>query len=110
MQERLHEAGKNPKTDVVEQALKVARITNRIDDVRTELFKNLEDLSFYTGEDYNAEELDVLYMNETGFEPVNFEKSEVGTTNLADKSGAKLEIEAVKTDFLDTENLPESEI
>jgi hypothetical protein len=34
----------------------------------------------------------------------------VGTTNLADKSGAKLEIEAVKTDFLDTENLPESEI
>ncbi len=107
MQERLYGAGRNPKTDVIEQALKVARIINKIDEIRTEFLKVLEELSFYTGEIYDIEGLLIEYMNKPGIEYVNLEKQVTQTKDLAGINGTKFEIEAVKTDFLDTENLPE---
>jgi len=103
MQERLFNAGKNPKTDVMEQALKVARLNNKIDQLRTDFRKNLEDLSFYTGDKYNIDNITLLYMDEPGFEPVNFEKSKAAK----DKNNPKLQIQATKSNFLDIETLPE---
>jgi len=107
MQERLYEAGKNPKTDVIEQALKVARINNKIDELRNEFLKTLEDLSFYTGEVYKPEAIRLEYIEEPGIEQVNLEKTDIEKPDLTDKQITKLEIEAVKTDILDAENLPE---
>lgn len=92
MQERLYDAGKASKTNVIEQALKVARITNKIDTIRTEYRKNLEDLSFFTGEKYNIENLELEYFKEPGFEPVNLKTYRA---------------EAIKNTVLDLENLPE---
>ncbi|MCK5177621.1 MAG: TolC family protein, partial [Candidatus Aenigmarchaeota archaeon] len=107
MQEKLYDSGIKPKTDLIEQAIKVARITNKIDGIRTEFQKNLEDLSFYTGEEYNINDLELFYLNQNEFEPVNFEKKEINVTDLKNTEDAKLHIEAVKTDFFNIENLPE---
>ena len=107
MQERLFKAGKKDRTDVVEQAIKVATITNKINAIRSEYQKNLEDISFYTGEEYNIDTLEPDYLEKPGFEPVNLETKETAITDLVNNQNPKLQIEAVKTDFLDIENLPE---
>lgn len=107
MQERLFAAGKAPKTEMVEQALRVARITGKIDSIRNEYQKKLEDLSFYTGQEYNLDDLELVYLEEPEIEPVSLGVSEEDIQDLADNQSPKLEIEAVKTDFLDLEKLPE---
>ncbi len=107
MQERLFTAGKKNRTDVVEQAIKVAKITNEINSVRIEYRKNLEDISFYTGTEYDIDSLELEFFEEPGFEPVNFERNEEETVDSAAEQNPKLQIEAVKTDFLNEENLPE---
>ncbi len=107
MQERLFSAGKKNRTEVVEQAIKVAKITNEINAIRTEYQRNLEDISFYTGEEYNTENLELDYLEEPGFEPVNLEKNKKDIAGPVKNHTPKLQIEAVQTDFLDIENLPE---
>ncbi len=111
MQERLHKAGKVPKTEMMEQAIAVARITGKIDEIRTEYQKNLEDLTFYTGREYNPDDLELNYIEqqESGIEKINLETPGENIESLVNTSSPKLEIEAVKTDFLDIENLPEYE-
>lgn len=107
MQERLFESGKAPKSELIDQALAVARITSKIDDIAKKYQKSLEDLSFYTGREYNIDNLELLYLEPPGVEPVRLEKNELDVSNIVKNQSPKLEIEAVKTDFLDIENLPE---
>lgn len=108
MHERMYEAGKNSRTEVVDQAIKVARITNKIDEIRTDFLRNLEDLSLYTGDFYSPEDLKLNYIEDSKIEYVKLEKKDVQNTALTNKEKAKLQIEAVKTDFFDEENLPEN--
>lgn len=80
--ERLYLAGTIPKTDVTDEALKVVRTVDAVENLVLKLKKSLEDLSFYTGEKYESEN---IIMND-----------------LPDKSGTKAGFAA--------ENLPEFKI
>ena len=55
--ERLYLAGTIPKTDVVDEALRVVRMVDAIESLSLRLKKSLEDLSFYTGEQYETENI-----------------------------------------------------
>jgi len=53
LQEKLHQAGTTPQTALVDQALVVARLTNRIDGMESDFAKALEELSSQTGATYD---------------------------------------------------------
>lgn len=60
MYEDLNTAGTFRKTQVMDQALKVARLINRIDTLRTEIKNVLKDVTSKTGEEYVFNELEIL--------------------------------------------------
>lgn len=94
MYESLYNSGTARKTDMADQALKVAVLINKIDDLKTELKKNLSDISFYTKENYTtSDKILNLFDEEEGFIPV------------ANKLPIKLEIK--ESDVLNIERLPE---
>ena len=94
--ENLYTAGTVRKTDLADQAVKVAVLTNKIDDLTTEYKNAFSDLSFYTGENYTTSaKILNLFEDEEGVVPVN---------NI-EKSAIKLEVS--KSDILNIEKLPE---
>lgn len=57
--QRLFEAGKNSKLDIMDEAIKIARTQDSIVSLKTRLKASLTDLSVYTGETYNTDDLNV---------------------------------------------------
>lgn len=94
MSEQLYKSGISRKTDLTNQALKVAVLINKIDDLKTELNKALKDLSLYTGETYT-----------TSAKLLNLFEEEEGVIPVSNKSPFKLEIK--EAEVLDTNKLPE---
>jgi outer membrane protein len=101
MYEKLDTAGTVRKTELTDQALKVARLINKLDNNKTQFKIALEDLSLKTGEEYNIENLEILnlYAKENSFEPVSFKQEK-------NKDGV-IQLEAVESKFIDVEKLPE---
>ena len=94
MYEKLYNSGTARKTDMADQALKVAILINKIDDLKTECKKNLSDISFYTKENYT-----------TSDKILNLFEDEEGIVPISNKSPIKLEIK--ESEVLDIANLPE---
>jgi len=94
MYEKLYDSGTARKTDMTDQALKVAVLINKIDDLKTQLKKDLSDLSFYTKENYT-----------TSDKILNLFDEEEGIVPISNKSPIKLEIK--ESAVLDTANIPE---
>ena len=93
--ESLYQAGTTRKTDLADQAVKVAVLTNKIDDLTTGIKNAFSDLAFYTGENYTTSAKILNLLDEEGVVPVN---------NFS-KSTVKLEVN--KSDVLNIEKLPE---
>lgn len=96
MYESLYKAGTSRKTEMADQALKVAILINKIDDLKSEVKNSLSDLSFYTEENYTTS-TKILNLFE--------EEENVIPINSIGKSSIKLEIN--KSEMLNIETLPE---
>lgn len=103
MYEKLHTAGTIRTTEVSAQAINTAKLTNKIDDLTVKLQKNLEDLSFYTLEDYNANTVELL-----DFKNNSDDVELVNLTQKEEKEPVKLEIKEIH--LLETEKLPEYKV
>lgn len=55
MQERLYQAGSASRVDIMDEAIKIARLMDSIDKTKSELKSSLKDLSLYTMEEYDAD-------------------------------------------------------
>jgi len=64
--ERMYKAGMNDKLSVMDEAVKIAKTQNDIENSKLELKNALEDLSYYTKNDY---EISNLYVHSVNFEP-----------------------------------------
>jgi outer membrane protein TolC len=94
MYEKLYDSGAARKTDLANQALQVAVLINKTDDLRTELNKALKDLSYYTKENYtSADKILNLFDEEDGIVPIS--------------NSAPIKLDIKETEILNTENLPE---
>lgn len=94
MYEKLYSSGVARKTDIADQALKVAVLINKIDDLKTELRKNLSDISYYTKEKYD-----------TGVNMLNLFQDEENIVPVSNKTPIKLKIK--ESEILDVSNIPE---
>ena len=96
MYENLSVAGTIRKTEMMNQALKVARLINRADELKTELKNTLMDISLKTLDEYDIKDLQIQNIFDTPKENDNIEL----VSNV-------IKLEAVETDFIETKNLPE---
>lgn len=94
MYEKLYDSGTVRKTDMAEQALRVAVLINKVDDNKTDLKKALSDLSYFTKENYT-----------TSDKILNLFEEEEGVVPISDKTPIKLEIK--ESEVLDDTALPE---
>lgn len=93
MYEDLYKSGITRKTTLTDQALQVAVLINRIDNVKTELGTILEDISYYTKEQYSVSaKILNLFEEEDGIIPI---------------SNKIIKLEVNESKILDTEELPE---
>lgn len=94
--ERLFFAGKIPKTDMVDEALKVVKTVDAIAGLRLKLKKSLEDLSVYTGEKYDGENIQLADLPEADFPKAEFKTEQLPEFKIYDleigKKEAELEI------------------
>lgn len=78
--ERLNVAGKVPKTEVLNEAVKLAELMTDVNNVKKEYVKSLKELSFYTNVDFDAEDIEIEDFKETdennGFVNVSHKTSE----------------------------------
>lgn len=87
--ERMFSAGINNKLTVMDEAVIIARTKNDIENSRIELQHTLEDLTYYTKQEYNSEKLDFKNIDESNREsnliedsnPANVIKSEIRIDN-----------------------------
>lgn len=86
--ERMYKAGMNDKLSVMDEAVKIAKTQNDIENSKLELKNALEDLSYYTKNDY---EISNLYVHSVNSEP-EFNIVEVSSKNI-------IETEINKTDY-----------
>lgn len=120
MYENLYNSGITRKTDLTDQALKVAVLINKIDNLKTNLKKELADISFYTKENYTTStKMLNLFQEEEGVVPISNEKPliklEVKESGILDISKIpeykeyQLEIEKKKSELavLKRQNLPQ---
>jgi len=96
MYEKLYNSGTARKTDMTDQALKVAVLINKIDDLKTECKKNLSDISFYTKENYT-----------TSAKILNIFDDEEGIVNISNSNRSPIKLEIKESEVLDINNLPE---
>ena len=88
--ERMYKAGINDKLSVMDEAVKIAKIQNDIENSKLELKNALEDLSYYTKNDY---EISNLYVHSVNFEP----ETEPNIVEVSSKNVIETEIN--KTDY-----------
>jgi len=74
--ERMFKAGINNKLTVMDEAVKIAKTKNEIENSRIELKNTLEDLTYYTKQEYNSKELsfgdiDTIENSDTNIVEVN---------------------------------------
>ena len=96
MYEKLYNSGTARKTDMTDQALKVAVLINKIDDLKTECKKNLSDISFYTKENYT-----------TSAKILNLFDDEEGIVNISNSNRSPIKLKIKESEVLDINNLPE---
>lgn len=119
--ERLNQAGKVRKTDVLNEAVKVAELTTQINNVKTDYAKALEELSYYAKQPLNSKEVQLLEFkerkNDSDIISVNYKKpslrigAQVNTFVLEKTPEFKIyELELAKKqkelDILKRKNLP----
>jgi outer membrane protein len=76
--ERLFTAGKILKVEMVEEAIKVVKTVDAIDNLKLKLINTLQDLSFHTGDTYDADNMEVSGFREQAEEtatPFDVQKS-----------------------------------
>lgn len=61
--ERMFKAGINDKLSVMDEAVKIAKTQNEIENSKLELKNALEDLTYYTKNNYNISNLSVQSIN-----------------------------------------------
>lgn len=88
--ERIYKAGMNDKLSVMDEAVKIAKTQNDIENSKLELKNALEDLSYYTKNDY---EISNLYVHSVNFEP----ETEPNIVEVSSKNIIETEIN--KTDY-----------
>lgn len=88
--ERMYKAGMNDKLSVMDEAVKIAKTQNDIENSKLELKNALEDLSYYTKNDY---EISNLYVHSVNFEP----ETEPNIVEVSSKNIIETEIN--KTDY-----------
>jgi len=88
--ERMYKAGMNDKLSVMDEAVKIAKTQNDIENSKLELKNALEDLSYYTKNDY---EISNLYVHSVNFEP----ETEPNIVEVSSKNVIETEIN--KTDY-----------
>jgi outer membrane protein len=64
--ERLYEAGKISKIDMVDEAIKTVQIMDDVDNLKLKVRALLDDLSFFTGDQYDSDATQINGFNETG--------------------------------------------
>ena len=96
MYENIYNAGTIRKTDLTDQAVKVAILINKIDDLTTGIKNAFSDISFYTGESYTTSSKFLNLLEE--------EQGVIPVSNIG-KSAIKLEIN--ESDILNIEKFPE---
>lgn len=96
IKEKLYLAGTIPKTDVVDEALRVVRMVDAIESLSLRLKKSLEDLSFYTGEQYETENIHMDDLPDERITKVRFMASQLPEFKIyeleIEKKTAELEI------------------
>lgn len=130
MFEQLYDNGFSRKTDMTEQAIKVATQINKNDELISELNKSLKDLSYYTNEDYstadrflnmsedikeNSESEEEKFYKVHNIEPIKLEVkkseliNELDEKNIPEYKQYQLEIEKKKAELsaLKRQNLPQ---
>jgi outer membrane protein TolC len=73
MNKRLYDAGTISKIDLANDAIKVAKLVNDLDNLKNQLSSALTDLSFYTREKYSVESAELLDFDESLFLPVSIQ-------------------------------------
>jgi len=77
MSESLYNAGTTRKTDMADQALKVAVLINKIDTLKSQLKHSLSDISYFTGESYSTSAKILNLFDDGSVVPVNNIKIEI---------------------------------
>lgn len=68
MKKRLHEAGSTSKVEVATEAIQVAQTMDDLETLRQELTQSLENISYYTQETYDAEQIVLADLGEEDIE------------------------------------------
>jgi outer membrane protein len=101
--ERLYNAGQISRIEMTDEAIKTVRIVDDIDNLKLKLTTLLQDLSFFTGEQYNADPLKVGgfkgYEEDTQvvFDPENTPESKMYNLEIEKK---KAELETIQRGLL----------
>ncbi|MCQ2738813.1 MAG: TolC family protein [bacterium] len=72
MQNRLFKAREISKTELNEQKVQVEKVQKRLNELKSQLAESLNLLSFYTGEEYDVENLTVHEIDKPNFDPYAF--------------------------------------
>lgn len=72
--ERLNNAGKVQKLDVINEAIKVAELTTQINEAKINLAKTLKEISFYTNQNYDTATIKLTDMQEEHIVPISFKQ------------------------------------
>lgn len=123
MQENLFSSGVTRKTDLTDQALQVAVLINKIDNLKTEFKKALEDISYLTGEKYSVSaKILNLFDEEENIVPISLisnikpntrleikEPKDLNAEDISEYKEYQLEIEKKKAELsiLKRQNLPQ---
>lgn len=98
--ERMFQAGVNDKISVMDEAVKIARTQNDIENSKLELKKNLSDLTAFTQQKYEVNALEVL-----DFEEMNIPNKVVPVENFQ-----PLQAKVITADNLDLSFNPDSSL
>lgn len=94
MKERLFEAKELSKTELNDQKIKVKQIEKRISDLTSIAIESLNWISFYTGENYDFENITVSEFKKPDFDPMEFnDYTKSITWQIQEKELKKKELE-----------------
>jgi outer membrane protein TolC len=97
--ERLFVAGKILRVEMVEEAIKVVKTVDAIDNLKLKFISTLQDLSFYTGSKYDADSLEMAGFSEVEAAtatPFDVEKSPEFKVYELEMEKKKAEIEVLR--------------
>lgn len=94
--ERLYESRMIEKSEALNERMQVSQLQSEIDTLTGELAKDLKEITYYTQEDYDVDDIKMVDLREKAVMPISY-----------DTNNGTYMVQIEKNEFLDLEKIPE---